>query len=180
MDCALTLAARGRPMKTVSEVLGVARSNLQIRARRSVEWTDGRCHRQPRADAALSLRSRPRSRRCLPTAIGGRGRWSIGAGTATGERGSTTSVSTASCATIICCCAGTPVDPSIGVATTDVSQSARAIGAGARTVSRSLATIGSGYGLRRGEVGHRGNLLDARRASAPVPRKMGPGTPSRQ
>lgn len=34
-------------MKTVSEVLGVARSNLQIRARRSTEWTDGRRHRQP-------------------------------------------------------------------------------------------------------------------------------------
>ena len=29
-------------MKTVSEVLGVARSNLHVRARRSVDWTDGR------------------------------------------------------------------------------------------------------------------------------------------
>ena len=40
-------------MKTVNEVLGVARSNLHVRARRSVDWTDGRRHRQPRDDAAL-------------------------------------------------------------------------------------------------------------------------------
>jgi putative transposase len=40
-------------MKTVSEVLGVARSNLHIRARRRAEWTDRRRHRRPRADAEL-------------------------------------------------------------------------------------------------------------------------------
>jgi putative transposase len=40
-------------MKTVSEVLGVARSNLQIRARRRADWTDRRRHRHPRADAEL-------------------------------------------------------------------------------------------------------------------------------
>ena len=37
MDCALTLVARGRSMKMVSEVLGVARSNVHVRARRSGE-----------------------------------------------------------------------------------------------------------------------------------------------
>src|SRR4249920_452114 len=53
MDCALTLAARGRPMKMVSEVLGVARSNLHIRARRRGDWRDGRRDRRPRDDAEL-------------------------------------------------------------------------------------------------------------------------------
>ena len=40
-------------MKTVSEVLGVARSNLHIRARRRADWTDRRRHRRPRADVEL-------------------------------------------------------------------------------------------------------------------------------
>jgi putative transposase len=40
-------------MKMVSEVLGVARSNLHIRARRSGDWHDGRRGRQPRGDAEL-------------------------------------------------------------------------------------------------------------------------------
>jgi putative transposase len=40
-------------MKSVSDVLGVARSNLHVRARRSVDWTDGRRHRRPRDDAEL-------------------------------------------------------------------------------------------------------------------------------
>ena len=40
-------------MKTVSEVLGVVRSNLHIRARRTADWTDRRRHPRPRADAQL-------------------------------------------------------------------------------------------------------------------------------
>jgi putative transposase len=53
MDCALTLVARGRPMKPVCDVLGVARSNLHRRARRPANWTDRRCGRRPGADAEL-------------------------------------------------------------------------------------------------------------------------------
>lgn len=37
----------------MSEVLGVARSNLQVRARRKADWVDGRRCRCPRDDAAL-------------------------------------------------------------------------------------------------------------------------------
>jgi putative transposase len=40
-------------MKLVCDVLGVARSNVQIRARRSTDWTDRRRHRRPRNDSAL-------------------------------------------------------------------------------------------------------------------------------
>jgi putative transposase len=40
-------------MKMVSEVLGVARSNLHVRARRRRDWRDGRRGRRPRADAEL-------------------------------------------------------------------------------------------------------------------------------
>jgi putative transposase len=45
-------------MKTVSEVLGVARSNLHIRARRRADWSDRRRHRRPRADAELVMEIR--------------------------------------------------------------------------------------------------------------------------
>ena len=41
-DCALSLAARGRPMKTVCEVLGVARSAVVVKRIRSSDWRDGR------------------------------------------------------------------------------------------------------------------------------------------
>jgi putative transposase len=40
-------------MKIVSEVLGVARSNLHVRARRRSDWRDGRRGRRPRDDAEL-------------------------------------------------------------------------------------------------------------------------------
>lgn len=40
-------------MKIVSEVLGVARSNLHVRARRRSDWRDGRCGRRPRDDTEL-------------------------------------------------------------------------------------------------------------------------------
>ncbi|HVE49675.1 MAG TPA: IS3 family transposase [Casimicrobiaceae bacterium] len=53
MDCALALVARGQPMKLVADVLGVARSNLHRRARRSATWRDSRRHRTPRTDSAL-------------------------------------------------------------------------------------------------------------------------------
>ncbi|MGC2971772.1 IS3 family transposase [Paraburkholderia aspalathi] len=42
LDCALALTARGRPMKTVCDVLGVARSALAVRKARPSDWKDGR------------------------------------------------------------------------------------------------------------------------------------------
>jgi hypothetical protein len=103
------------------------------------------------ADRAMtprwSPRSKPRSRHCHTMAIDWHQRWSIGAVTATGECTSTRSASSASWATIICCCAGTPFGRLICAATTIGSRSARVIGAGARMPSRSLATTGNGYGL---------------------------------
>jgi hypothetical protein len=42
IDCALTIAAGGRPMKTVCEVLGVSRSNLAVKSKRPAEWVDQR------------------------------------------------------------------------------------------------------------------------------------------
>ncbi|REE89219.1 transposase InsO family protein [Cupriavidus plantarum] len=41
-DCALALAAGGRPLKTVCEVLGVARSGVAVKRTRSSDWQDGR------------------------------------------------------------------------------------------------------------------------------------------
>ncbi|WP_155121948.1 IS3 family transposase [Burkholderia ubonensis] len=41
-DCALTIAAGGRPLKTVCEVLGVARSAVAVKRARSSDWRDGR------------------------------------------------------------------------------------------------------------------------------------------
>ena len=80
------------------------------------------------ADRAMTTswwqRSRTRSPRCLPTAIGARGRWSIGAATARDDGESTTSASIGSCATITCCCAGTLAGPSTRAATTVGSRSA--------------------------------------------------------
>jgi putative transposase len=40
-------------VKTVCEVLGVARSNVTVRAKRSVDWADGRKNRRPADDQAL-------------------------------------------------------------------------------------------------------------------------------
>jgi putative transposase len=40
-------------MTVVSEVLGVARSNLHLRAHRSADWTDRRRHRRPQDDRTL-------------------------------------------------------------------------------------------------------------------------------
>ncbi|MGA3891807.1 IS3 family transposase [Ralstonia nicotianae] len=45
LGCALALAAGGRPMKTVCDVLGVARSAVAVKQRRSTDWQDGRCAR---------------------------------------------------------------------------------------------------------------------------------------
>jgi putative transposase len=45
MDCALTLIARGRPVKRVCEVLGVARSNVADKLARPADWRDGRTAR---------------------------------------------------------------------------------------------------------------------------------------
>jgi transposase-like protein len=39
---ALTIAAGGRPMKTLCEVLGVSRSNLAVKSKRAAEWVDQR------------------------------------------------------------------------------------------------------------------------------------------
>ena len=52
MDCALALVARGRPMKIVCDVLGVARSNLYVRAHRLANGTDRR-NRRLREDGEL-------------------------------------------------------------------------------------------------------------------------------
>jgi putative transposase len=40
-------------MKTICNILGVARSNVHVRARRSSEWRDQRRNRRPRDDAEL-------------------------------------------------------------------------------------------------------------------------------
>ena len=44
-DCALALAAGGRPLKTVCEVLGVARSGVAVKRVRPSDWQDGRSAR---------------------------------------------------------------------------------------------------------------------------------------
>lgn len=46
MDCPLTLLAKGRPVKRVCDVLGVARSNVAEKLARPVDWRDGRSARQ--------------------------------------------------------------------------------------------------------------------------------------
>jgi putative transposase len=52
MASALALIARGRPVKRVCEVLGVARSNVAVKLARPIGWQDGRCARQT-DDASL-------------------------------------------------------------------------------------------------------------------------------
>ncbi|CBW76005.1 Transposase [Mycetohabitans rhizoxinica HKI 454] len=42
MDCALTLAAAGRSVKQVCEVLGVTRSNVVAKLSRPAQWRDAR------------------------------------------------------------------------------------------------------------------------------------------
>jgi putative transposase len=46
MDWALTLIARGRPVKRVCDVLGVARSNVADELARPPDWRDGRTARK--------------------------------------------------------------------------------------------------------------------------------------
>ncbi len=53
-DCALALAAGGRPLKTVCEVLGVARSGVAVKRVRPSDWQDGRSARVT-DDTELSL-----------------------------------------------------------------------------------------------------------------------------
>jgi transposase InsO family protein len=53
MDCALALVAEGRPMKTVCQVLGLARSNVYVRHHRGAEWRDGRSIRAAAGDEQL-------------------------------------------------------------------------------------------------------------------------------
>jgi hypothetical protein len=53
VDCALALIARGRQVKTVCSVLGVARSNVGERAKRPANWSDGRKSRRPLDDAGV-------------------------------------------------------------------------------------------------------------------------------
>lgn len=57
MDCALALVARGRPMKPVCSVLGVARSNLHVRHHRPGHWQESRKGRTPAQGEALLLAS---------------------------------------------------------------------------------------------------------------------------
>jgi hypothetical protein len=63
MDCTLALVARGRPMKIVCDVLGVARSNLYVRAHRLANWTDRRRHRRPSEDGELVAEITTKGRR---------------------------------------------------------------------------------------------------------------------
>ena len=53
MACALALIARGRPMKIVCDVLGVARSHVHVRVHRPTNWTDRRRNRRPGDDGDL-------------------------------------------------------------------------------------------------------------------------------
>ena len=53
MDCTLALAARGRAIKTLCRVLGVARSHIHELHHRHEDWRDGRKGRTPQGDAQL-------------------------------------------------------------------------------------------------------------------------------
>jgi transposase InsO family protein len=53
VDCALALVAKGRAVKTVCEILGIARSNIHERLARPQNWQDGRRHRRPADDDQL-------------------------------------------------------------------------------------------------------------------------------
>lgn len=53
MDCARAVVTRGRPVKTVSRVLGVSRSQLLLRSRRPTEWRDRRRGPRQRDDTGL-------------------------------------------------------------------------------------------------------------------------------
>lgn len=55
VDCALTLAGQGRPMKVVCETLGLARSNVRRLRARSDDWIDARTCRTAQVDNALLL-----------------------------------------------------------------------------------------------------------------------------
>ncbi|WP_350029080.1 IS3 family transposase [Caballeronia sp. GAFFF1] len=52
IDCALNIAAGGRPLKTVCEVLCVSRPNLAVKSKRSADWVD-RCKMPVLGDMAL-------------------------------------------------------------------------------------------------------------------------------
>lgn len=72
-DCALALAAGGRPLKTVCEVLGVARSDVAVKRVRAIAWQDGRCARMP-DDTGLLDEIRMHGRGCRATATDVSGR----------------------------------------------------------------------------------------------------------
>ena len=52
MDSALAIAAGGRPLKQVCQLLGVSRSAAAVHRSRPRDWRDGRSHRNA-ADGAL-------------------------------------------------------------------------------------------------------------------------------
>jgi hypothetical protein len=62
-------------MKTVCRVLGVARSNVHVRAHRAADWTDRRRGRRPRDDAELKAELRAVIEPLPATAIGAPARW---------------------------------------------------------------------------------------------------------
>lgn len=68
MDCALTLIAGGPPVKQVSGVLGVARSNVSVKLARTADWQDGRRARK-RMMLASSTKSVCSLLICRATAI---------------------------------------------------------------------------------------------------------------
>lgn len=47
MNCALAFVTGGRPVKLVSDCLGVAHSHLGTRSKRAADWHDARQHRRP-------------------------------------------------------------------------------------------------------------------------------------
>ena len=134
-------------MKIVSEVLGVARSNLHVRARRSGDWRDGRRGRQPRDDAELVAEIKAEIA-ALPS-YGYRRAWTM-----VNRRRDQEGRRRVNHKRVYRVMrdhhlllrrhTGRPIDTrshEVG------SRSARVIGAGARTGSRSPATIGSECGL---------------------------------
>ncbi len=147
MDCALTLVTRGRPMKLVCDVLGVARSNVQVRVRRPADWMDRRRHRRPRDDGEL-VTEITNEIAALPS-YGYRRAWEM----VNRQRDRTRrhrvnhKRAIASCASTGYCFGGTPDDRSTHAVTTAGSPSAKATGAGARMASRSLATIANACAL---------------------------------
>lgn len=109
-NCALALAAGGRPLKMDCDVLGVARSVAAVKQARSSDWQDGRCAK-PTDDMELGEGIKTHVAH-LPTygyrriwALLRRSREMVG-----GDRASTTSACIGSCMSTSCCGVGPACD----------------------------------------------------------------------